>query len=94
MLGTGFIIGKFRDQHTVVLSEGQVEAVNLSSRLLRGFLGSVESFWTFLDFGYSLLGVTEQCHKVRHTRFLLMFRARGGHFAQLGLTNSEVHRTV
>src|SRR5713101_7236417 len=55
----GLIIGKFRDDHRVVLSHGQVPGMNLSSRFLCSLLGS-------------LLGVADQRNEVRHTAFLLI----------------------
>src|SRR5229473_2570358 len=42
---TRLIIGKFRDDHGVVLSHGRVPGVNLPSRFLCSLLGSVESRW-------------------------------------------------
>src|SRR4029077_3482119 len=66
------IIGKFRDDHSVILSHGQVPGVNLSSRSLCSLLGSVEPRRALLDFCSSLLGVADQRNEVRHTAFLLI----------------------
>src|ERR1035437_1695352 len=60
------VSGKLRDQHSVVLSHGQVPGGYLSSCGFGGLLGSVEPLRAFLDFGSALRRVAEQGHVVWH----------------------------